>query len=290
MDLSAILSPIATIGGMGLLFGLGLGVAAKKFAVPVDERVEAIKECLPGANCGGCGQAGCEAMAKLIAEGTCPVNGCPVCSTEQVASIAKIMGQEAEVTEKKVAVIRCKGNHNLAVQKYTYQGIMTCQDASLLRGGPKLCAYGCLGLGSCMAACPFGAITMKDGLPEVNRDKCVGCGACEQQCPRNVIHLVPISSSYHVNCISQERGKEVKAACQVGCLGCGLCVKQCEHGAIRLEENHAVIDPKLCVGCGKCSQKCPTKAISNLLDTLKETQEIKLPQEIPTKQNQDISI
>jgi len=286
MDITAILSPIATIGGMGLLFGLGLGIAAKKFAVPVDERVEAIKECLPGANCGGCGQAGCEAMAKSIVSGESPVNGCPVCNTDQVAAIAKIMGQEAVAGEKKVAVVRCKGNHEVAGQKFIYAGNLTCQDASLIGGGPKLCAYGCLGYGSCMIACPFGAITMENGLPIINRERCVGCGACEKQCPRSVIHLVPISSSYHVDCISKDKGKDVKSACKVGCIGCGLCVKQCEQGAIRLEENHAVIDASLCIGCGKCSLKCPTKAISNLLDEKECLEENVIPSEMASNGNQ----
>ena len=71
--------------------------------------------------------------------------------------------------------------------------------------------------------------------------------------------------SYHVNCASKDRGKEVKEVCRVGCIGCGLCIKQCEYGAIRLEEQCAIINPKLCVGCGKCSSKCPTQAISHLI-------------------------
>ncbi len=129
MDVSAILSPIITIGGMGLLFGLGLGVAAKKFAVPVDERVDSIKENLPGANCGGCGFAGCEAMAKAIVSGESKVNGCPVCNEAQIEAIAKVMGIEAHITEKKVAVIRCRGNIENAKQKFEYAGITSCQEA-----------------------------------------------------------------------------------------------------------------------------------------------------------------
>ena len=268
MDLSAILSPIVTIGGMGLLFGLGLGVAAKKFAVPVDERVENIKENLPGANCGGCGLAGCEAMARAIVSGESELNACPVCNEAQIEAIAKIMGIEAHIAEKKVAVLRCRGNTENAKQKFEYEGITTCQDAHLLGGGPKLCSYGCLGYGSCVIQCQFGAMSMKDGIPVINREKCVACGACEKQCPRQLIHLVPVNSSYHVNCISKDKGKEVKEACKVGCIGCGLCVKQCDVGAITLKDNYAKIDEQLCIACGKCSTKCPTHAISNLLDEI----------------------
>ena len=137
-------------------------------------------------------------------------------------------------------------------------------DAHLIGGGPKVCAYGCLGYGSCQKACTFGAITMEEGLPIIHPEKCVGCGACKNACPRHIIEILPMSTTYHVNCISKDKGKEVKAACEVGCIGCGICVKQCEEGAITLVDNHAVIEMTKCVSCGKCEAKCPTKAISNL--------------------------
>lgn len=266
--IEGIITPIISIGGIGLLFGIILGIAAKKFAVPVDERVQAIRESLPGANCGGCGFAGCDAMAKAIADGESPVNGCPVCNAEQIAVISEIMGVEAQDGEKQVAVVRCRGNAENAKMKYEYQGIKTCQDANLIGGGPKVCTYGCLGFGTCASACPFGAITMENGLPVIDKEKCAGCGVCQAACPRNVIHIVPISTSYHVNCVSQDKGKDVKVGCQVGCIGCGLCARQCENGAITVANNFATIDPSKCVGCGKCIAKCPTKAISNLLEEI----------------------
>ena len=61
-----------------LVFAILLGVAAKVFAVEVDERVPLVRECLPGANCGGCGFPGCDGLAAAIVEGRAPVNGCPV--------------------------------------------------------------------------------------------------------------------------------------------------------------------------------------------------------------------
>ena len=275
--LQGILTPVLLIGGIGLLFGIVLGIAAKKFAVPVDEKVEAIRECLPGANCGGCGFAGCDAMAKSIASGESAVNGCPVCNSEQVEAISKVMGIEAATGEKQVAVVRCKGNHENAKAKFEYAGIQTCKDANLVGGGPKMCAYGCLGLGTCAAACQFGAIHMEDGLPVIDKEKCVGCGACQRECPRQVIHVLPISTSYHVNCVSKDKGKVVKDNCKVGCMGCGLCARQCENGAITVANNFATIDPEKCTGCGKCAAKCPTKAISNLLEEV-----MKQKADIPT--------
>ncbi|WP_069997966.1 RnfABCDGE type electron transport complex subunit B [Cellulosilyticum sp. I15G10I2] len=266
MDIAAIIYPVLSIGGIGLLFGVGLGIAAKKFAVPVDERVQGIKENLPGANCGGCGFAGCEALAKAIANGESKITACPVCNQDQVDEIAKIMGIESGNSEKYRAVVRCKGTHTTAKFKYSYEGIQTCNDANLIGGGHKTCQYGCLGFATCKGACVFGAITMVDGLPVIDPQKCVGCGACKSSCPRSIITILPADSSYNVNCVSKDKGKEVKAGCSVGCIGCGICVKQCESGAITMTNNLAVIDNKKCVHCGKCEQKCPTKAISNLLE------------------------
>lgn len=266
MDITAILYPVLSIGGIGLLFGIGLGIAAKKFAVPVDERVQGIKESLPGANCGGCGFAGCEALAKSIAKGESKITACPVCNQSQVDEIAKIMGIEAGSSERYRAVVRCHGNHANAKLKYQYEGIQTCVDANLIGGGHKVCGYGCLGLGTCRTACVFGALEMVDGLPIIDPSKCVGCGACRNACPRNIITILPMHASYTVNCISKDKGKDVKAGCTVGCIGCGLCVKQCESDAITLKNNLAEIDVDKCIRCGKCEQKCPTKAISNLLE------------------------
>ncbi len=68
----------ASLSIMGLLFALLLGFASKIFAVEVDERVPKVRDCLPGANCGGCGYPGCDGLAAAIVAGTAPVNGCPV--------------------------------------------------------------------------------------------------------------------------------------------------------------------------------------------------------------------
>ncbi len=59
-----LLSSIIALGGLGLIFGVGLAYAAQKFAVKVDPKVEQILQVLPGANCGACGQPGCSALLK----------------------------------------------------------------------------------------------------------------------------------------------------------------------------------------------------------------------------------
>lgn len=261
MNMMDVLYPILAIGGLGIIFGIGLGIAAKKFAVPVDERVEDVKNYLPGANCGGCGFAGCDAFAKAVVAGEVKVNGCPVCNDEQVGHIARVMGQIAEVGVKYKAFVKCRGTIANAPQKFEYTGVKSCEQAQLVGGGPKKCSYGCLGFGSCMDVCAFGAIEVKDGLAIVNKEKCTGCSSCLKVCPRNLIDLIPENATYIVNCKSQDKGKDVKQNCQVGCIGCGICVKKCEFGAITLKNQYAVIDPEKCTGCGACAEKCPTKAI-----------------------------
>ncbi len=261
MNITEIINPILAIGGMGLLFGVGLSIAAKVFAVPVDERVDAVKECLPGANCGGCGFAGCDAFAKAVVSGEAGVGGCPVSSQQQKDSIAQVMGVTAEVGVAKTAIVHCLGTQGVAKDKYAYEGITTCEDAALIQGGPKGCKYGCLGFGSCVAACPFDAIEIVEGIAKVDEAKCKACGACVVACPRHLITINNAGENYQVMCMSHDKGKEVKANCTQGCIGCGICVKQCEVGAITLVNQVAVIDETKCVQCGKCAEKCPVKVI-----------------------------
>ena len=99
---AGVLTAAAVIGITGLLIAVLLGVAANVFEVPVDEKAIAIRDVLPGANCGGCGYAGCDAMAAAIAAGEAPVNGCPVGGPAVADKIGEIMGVSAGEDVKKV--------------------------------------------------------------------------------------------------------------------------------------------------------------------------------------------
>jgi electron transport complex protein RnfB len=221
-----------------------LAVAARVFAVKHDPRVEEIEDALPGANCGGCGLPGCAELAKRIAEGLAPVDACPVADEETKHLIAKIMGEAfAGGGVKRVALILCGGNDQVAAKRFYYNGIYDCTSAALLFGGDKACTYGCLGLGTCAGVCPFDAIDMlPSGLAVVDPDRCTGCGKCVPACPKGIIEMIPGDKAVHILCSSHDKGGKVRKICAVGCIGCQRCVKEAPEGAITMEENLAVIN------------------------------------------------
>ncbi|HPZ12998.1 MAG TPA: RnfABCDGE type electron transport complex subunit B [Bacillota bacterium] len=256
------LNALLSMGAMGLIFGISLGAASKKLAVEQDPRIDQIMEVLPGANCGGCGFAGCSALAGAIVSGDAPVTGCPVGKSAVAEKIAKIMGVECATTEPKHARVLCRGSRKNAAELYEYRGLQDCRSAQLTGGGAKVCTYGCLGFGSCVAACQFGAMSMgPDGLPVVDDSLCTGCGKCVGACPRGLIELRAAGESVDVVCKSHARGPVVRQACSVGCIGCGLCARNCPEKAIEIVNNLAVIDQAKCTRCGICIEKCPQKCI-----------------------------
>lgn len=262
MSISGIILAAVVVGGTGLVISILLGIASEKFKVPVDEKEVAVRECLPGNNCGGCGFAGCDALAKAIAAGEAPVGACPVGGQPVADKIASIMGVEAGTGDKQVAFVKCAGTCDKAKSKYKYSGNEDCVSAmSVPGGGPKACSFGCTGFGSCVKVCDFDAIHVINGVAVVDKEKCVACGKCVTTCPKSLIELVPYTAPHKVQCSSKEFGKAVKEACSAGCIGCKMCTRVCEADAITVENNIAKIDYSKCTGCGKCAEKCPAKII-----------------------------
>ena len=250
------------LGILGVIFGGVLSFASKKVHVEVDERIEKVRECLGGANCGACGYPGCDGFAAAVVAGKAPINGCAPAGEKGVKGIAAIMGMEAEAGEKMVARVLCQGENGIAKERYAYDGYQSCATAAGLAGGPKDCRFACLGLGDCMDKCAFGAISMKDGIAHIDENKCTACGACVKTCPRAVIKLLPLSSNVIVRCRNSDVARVARAVCMDACIGCGRCKKECQYEAITVEGGFARINPDKCTRCGACAAVCPCKCIT----------------------------
>ena len=256
--MSTVLIAIVAMTVLGVLFGLFLALASRAFRVQQDPRIEAVLEALPGINCGACGYAGCRSYAQAVVEGE-KVGLCTAIGPDAGAVIAAIMGVEFSQQGRSRAVVHCQGGTDRCADRSRYDGIQDCRAAHIISGGPKACAYGCLGFGTCADVCPFNAITMSDQrLPVIDADKCTACGMCVRVCPRDLISLLDEKYTIYLGCSSHYRGKAVKDICEVGCTACNLCAKKDPNGAIELQDNLPVLDfEKSGGGFSVAAQVCP---------------------------------
>lgn len=264
---TTIIWTIVILTVLGLVLALVLFFIAKKFKVEEDPRIDEIEKVMPGANCGGCGFAGCRAFADAAVKApNLDNNFCPVGGNDVMKKVAAILGYEIQEKAPMVAVVRCNGTCENRPRTNVYDGIQSCKVKAALYSGDTACAFGCLGCGDCVAACKFGAISMDPatGLPVVDEEKCTACGACSKACPKHVIEIRnkgPRNMRMYVSCINQDKGPAAKKACAAACIGCGICAKTCQKGAIVVENNVAYIDPAKCKLCRECEAMCPTGAI-----------------------------
>ncbi|MCK5075773.1 MAG: Fe-S cluster domain-containing protein [Calditrichia bacterium] len=255
-----IVTALITLGSLGLLFGIVLAIASKVFFVKKDPRIEKIDEVLPQVNCGACGYPGCAGYSEGIVNDEADVTLCAPGGSEVIEKIAQIMGLEASAAEPKIAVVRCQGTKENAIDKFEYTGIKECNAASLVSDGHKACEYGCLGFGSCVDSCPFDAMAMKEnGLPIVFEDKCTGCGNCVEACPKGIMELIPKSQKVYLGCVNQNKAKAVKSVCSVGCIGCTLCSKpKVTPSGVIIMENNIPLVPAVWEDWQNAVEKCPT--------------------------------
>ncbi|MBL7074622.1 RnfABCDGE type electron transport complex subunit B [candidate division KSB1 bacterium] len=264
----SIYAALISVGVLGFIFGGGLAYASKKFHVEIDPRAERVLDALPGINCGACGYPGCSAFAEGVVNGEAEPSGCTPGGEGVSEIVSAIMGVEVVTATAPVAVVQCKGGRGEAKQHFQYYGVPDCNAADLVAGGHMACRYGCLGLGSCVRACPFDAMEMNDNdLPVVYDDLCTGCGLCVAACPRNIIALIPREAKVYLGCVSRDRGKKVKDVCSVGCTGCTLCAnpKVTPSGAIQMDGYLPVIDFNVEDNLLVAAYKCPTNSFVDKL-------------------------
>ncbi|MBO5832917.1 MAG: RnfABCDGE type electron transport complex subunit B [Alistipes sp.] len=258
---------VLTLSVLGILLAVILYFVAQKFHVEEDPRIDDVEKMLPGANCGGCGFAGCRAMADaLVTRDNIASLFCPVAGGEAMKNIAGFLGKTAPDKEPMVATMRCGGTCQKRPKVNHYDGALNCAVVNTFYVGESACAFGCIGYGDCVSACKFGALRLnpETGLVEVDADKCTACGACVKACPKGLFELRkkwPKNRAVYVACRSKNRGAVVMKACKAGCIGCGKCAKVCAFDAITIENNLAYIDYEKCKLCRKCVNECPTGAI-----------------------------
>ncbi len=257
-----IIVPILIVMALAGIFAFCLSYLGDKMAVERDARIDDIERHLAGANCGGCGYAGCSQFAEALFKGEADISRCNPTSAENKKHIARILGMDAVESEQTVAVVHCAGG-NRAADKYDYQGYGDCRSAEILAGGSKACEYGCMGLCTCVHVCQNHciAISKDTGASEVDRNNCISCGACVAACPKKLIGRIPKSAKLYIACSNTTKGKAVMDVCKVGCIACGKCERTCPKGAIKLSDNLAAIDYKKCIGCMKCASECPRGCI-----------------------------
>jgi Na+-translocating ferredoxin:NAD+ oxidoreductase subunit B len=262
---SSSLKAALALGGLGVGFAALLFIAFKKLAVKTDPKVDLVLLQLPGSNCGACGFAGCQGLAEKAVSDTSLVTGCLAGGQAVAQKLAEVLGVSLDADEDKIAFVACRAGNRTAQMKYIYEGVGNCQAANLFFGGDKACQAGCLGLESCVHACPFDAIHMNDErVAVVDPDKCKSCEKCVAACPRHLIAMYPKSQDVLVACANHDRGPQAKRVCPISCTACKICEKNCPEKAITVIDNLAVIDPVKCKGHGICIEKCPQKTIIRL--------------------------
>lgn len=273
--------------GLGLVAAALLAVASRVFHVEEDPRIEAVLEALPGANCGGCGYAGCEGYATAVVRNPSVEAGLCVAGGAEVSiAVGDLTGKVVAASEPLRSFRRCQKIEGRVSLRYEYQGMPSCAAATLLIGGTDLCTYSCLGYGDCVKVCPFNAMVVEDRLVRIVPSRCTGCGMCTKVCPRGILELIPVRSRVMAYCATRDKLRAVMEICDAGCINCGKCVKTCPAGAVTSVRDRVEIDHMRCLSygpeCGEaCMESCPRGILRPFCENRRKAGEVEHPEKAP---------
>jgi Na+-translocating ferredoxin:NAD+ oxidoreductase RNF subunit RnfB len=268
--MNTIIFTVVVLSSLGVLLAVILYFVAQKFKVFEDPRIDEIVEMLPGANCGGCGYAGCRAFAEaLVKNDDISALQCPVGGSNVMNKAAAHLGKTAVAQDAMIAVVRCAGSCEVRQRTNLFEGAKSCLVMASTYSGDTGCGFGCLGQGDCVVSCGFDAIRINPEtlLPEVDEEKCTSCGSCVKACPKFIIELRkkgPKNRRIYVSCVNKDKGGVAKKSCEAACTGCTKCLKVCTFDSITIINNLAYIDNTKCRLCRKCVPECATGAIREL--------------------------
>lgn len=264
---SIMLTSVLSLLALGFIAAVVLSVASRVFYVEEDPRVAAVSEALPGANCGGCGFAGCDAYAAAVIQDPSVSAGlCCAGGPDVAAKVGELSGKAAGGADPQISFRRCVKDQGKVAKKYDYQGLSSCAASAQLEDGPDACRFSCLGFGDCVKVCNFNAMYIENDLVRIDPDKCVACGACVGVCPNHILEMIPRRARVQVFCSTKDKMKDVMNVCEAGCINCGKCIKKCPATAISNPDGRIQIDQAVCLAYGPdCEEACVEACPRNIL-------------------------